>query len=101
MKSSVVLLVTVAATSMLMGGCNLFTKYVYVEPPLVIIERPERPEVPVDPPEWTVREFILSKYATTLEAKVDSYNQYAAECNAANHYTDHPSSDGGPDYVDD
>lgn len=70
---------------LLMPGC-LFTKYVYIEGQWPVIEMPQYPTVPADPPEFTPRECILVGYATVLEARIRLYNVEAHAHNVKHEY---------------
>jgi len=51
-----------------------------------LIEAPERPQVPAEPSEWTVREKILVDYANRLEAAIRAYNDEARKHNKQHGY---------------
>lgn len=66
------------------SGC--FTLQVYTESKMPLIEAPERPQVPAEPSEWTVREKILVDYANRLEAAIRAYNDEARKHNKQHGY---------------
>ena len=60
-----------------LSGCLVQT--IYVQPPLPIIEMPERPQISEDV--LNERENAIISYAITLELRIDAYNEFAREQN--------------------
>jgi len=60
-----------------LSGCLVQT--VYVQPPLVIIEIPKRPQISEEP--FNEREQAIISYAITLETRISAYNYHAREQN--------------------
>lgn len=83
-------LVVLSVFLLTVAGCwppKLFTRYIYVEDKKPLIEKPDRPDLPENPPTFTEREQILVNYTVSLEALIDEYNEWAVEENIENEYT--------------
>ncbi len=59
---------------------------IFVESRWPIIPKSEKPILPEDPPEFTLRELILVDYAEELELRIEVFNENASEHNRENGY---------------
>lgn len=82
LETSSLTLASLLLILVLMPGC-LFTRFVYKEAKLPIIEAPGRPALATTPP-FSEREKKLIGYAQQLEAKIGAYNKAAKEHNDRN-----------------
>ena len=81
-SSSLTLAAVLLVCILFLPGC-MFTRFVYKEAKLPIIEAPGRPALATTPP-FSEREKKLIGYAQQLETKIGAYNKAAKEHNAKN-----------------
>ena len=71
--------------SLLLTGCSIITKEVYVTTRLPIIETVERPLLNENDEPYEIIQTLMN-YALTLEDAIDIYNEYAKEQNLKSGY---------------